>query len=109
MSRPQSESASSLGGCFPLEGERFGAQPAEGHVVGARAVHRRERESPRRCRLRFFEEARCQIRACQHDPVPGRNLHLRPERVTHELQPTPQCPHAVIALTQQEVGECEPQ
>ena len=54
MSRPQSESAASLGGCFPLEGERLGAQPAEGHVVGARAVHRREREPPRRYRLRLL-------------------------------------------------------
>ena len=39
---------------FPLEGECLGAQPAEGHVVGARAVHRREREPPRRFRLRFL-------------------------------------------------------
>ena len=34
---------------------------------------------------------------------------LRPERVAHELQALRQCPHAVIALAQQEVGGCEPQ
>ena len=47
---------------FALEGERLGAKPTEGHVVGPRVVHRRECEPPSRFCLRFFWEACRQIR-----------------------------------------------